>query len=214
MSCGYNSYASQIYSGVDWIPFIVPLAISAAAWTFTPTGKDGHMKPAKQLILIFFGLWLLLMELFVYMAQVYANVQRPDPYCLELVMVYAFPSRISFYLATLVTYLFMFAYLWNAEIHWLYWTCTLLFFVAPQAMLVWMVQNTWQEALISTLIGVISTIVFMVFYRFFVIDVTPYLVQQRPWTWFSAADTWTMTRKQQEDSLRIQAILKRVECRV
>lgn len=208
--CGYTSYASQAYVYIQWIPFIVPLVISMAAWTFTPTGVDGKMKPVKQIILILFGLWLIVMEWFLYILQYVFQVQRYDPYCVD-VLTYAFPSRISFYLATLITYLFMFAYLWNAEIHWIYWTSVFLFFVGPQSMLLWMLYNTWQEELLSTVFGVITTSMFMLFYRFYVADIVPYLVHQRPWTWFSAADTWIINEEQQRESQRIQRILNRLD---
>jgi len=206
MSCGYNSYGNQVYQGVQWIPFIVPLVISAAAWTFTPTGEFGKMKPVKQIILVFFGLWLAFMEYFLYILQFYFNLQKPDPYCMDL-LTYAFPSRISFYLATMITYLLLYGYLWNAELHWIYWTGTLLFFIGPQSMLVWMLYNTWQEALVSSFLGVVSTTFFMVFYWGFVTQHVPYLVMQSPWTWFSAADTWTLTIEQQRESLQIQKMI-------
>lgn len=207
MSCVYDSYVGQVYSGIQWIPFIASLAISVAAWGVSPRGTNGTVKPAKQLILLLFAIWLLVMEFFLYVLQVFFDRQRADPFCYN-VFYYVFPSRITFYLAVLVTYLFMFAMLWDAELHWIYWTCVFLFFVGPQSMLLWMTYNTWQESLVSTIFGSVSTIFFMVVYRYVLMDYAPYLVNQRPWTWFSAADSWAMDETRLRRSLLIKRTLE------
>lgn len=210
MSCAYDTWGGQIYSGVQWLPFLVPTAISMAAWTFARSGRNGQLKPVKQLILLLFGLWLLVMEYFLYVLQYFYNIQRHDPYCTTL-LTYAFPSRISFYLATLVTYLFFFALLWGARIHWVYWTCSFVLFLYPQALLVWMLYNTWQEVLVSSVIGVVSTAFFMIMYRLFVTDAVPYLIHQRPWTWFSAVDTWVLDEEQRIERVIVEGTLKSLQ---
>lgn len=209
MSCSHPTWGGQAYQAIQWVPFIVPFAISMAAFSVTPSGHQHKMRPVKQINLMFFGFWLIVVDWIVYIMQMYFNRQRHDPYCMDQLH-YMFPSRISFYLAVLVTYVVLFTYLWDAELHWLYWSTMFLIFVAPQALLVWLEVNAWQEVLLSTIMGIITTAYFMIMFRFFINDMVPYLVHQRPWTWFSAADTWTSNRWRQLQTLEIGATLRRL----
>ena len=133
-----------------------------------------------------------------------------DPYCTDVAS-YAFPSLKAFYIASLTTYAIMFAYLWNIPIHWFYWSVIFLLFVGPQSMLMWMLFNTWQESLISTLLGVISTTVFLLLIRFRVQSTFPYLVQQFPFTWMSVIDTEVMSMEQREEAEHIRESMGRLK---
>jgi len=204
-SCTYPSYAGQAWTIVHYIPWIVPLFIFAASITPRKDGRGG-----TQLILKLYALWLSLMQIVLYLLQVYFKNMRADPYCTD-VYNYGFPSLKAYYWSAGLTYIIMFCYLYNMSLGWFWWTFIFLVFAGPQSMLVWMLYNTWQEALVSSLIGIISTGVFLLLIRFIVQDYFPYLINMFPFTYMGATDTYIMTPKQEALSTAIRERMERFQ---
>ena len=78
-------------------------------------------------------------------------------------------------------------------------------------MMVWMTYNTWQEALLSTILGVLATSVFLVMIRFVFQDMFPYLVHVFPFNYMGVTDTIVMSQEQQDESRVIEERLERIQ---
>lgn len=200
----HASYASQAWTVVHYIPWIVPFAIFCVSITPRRDGKGG-----AQLVLKLFGMWLSVMQILLNVLQNYFNYQRNDPFMI-FPPAHAFPSLKAYYWAALMTYVILFCYLYNIILGWFWWACIFLFFALPQSMLVWMLYNTWQEALVSTLLGVISTTVFLLLIRFIIQDSFPYLVNMFPFTYMSVTDTYIMTEEQQKLATAVRERMEKV----
>lgn len=199
-----STYASQAWTVVHYIPWIVPFAIFCVSITPRRDGKGG-----AQLILKLYGMWLSLIQIVLTLLQHHFNYMRDDPFMI-FPPTYVFPSLKAYYWAALITYAVLFCYLYNITLGWFWWACVFLFFAMPQGMLIWMTYNTWQESLISTLLGVLSTTVFLLLIRFIVQDSFPYLLHMFPFTYMSVTDTYIMTEEQQALSTVVGERMERI----
>lgn len=204
-TCAYGSYPAQVYHATHFIPWIVPLAIAAAA-----IGRTRYNTWGTQLMLKLFGLWLTVLQPVLYIVQGTFNIQRPDPYCPDT-FTFAFPLSEAFYIAALATFIIMFTYCWNIVLPWLYWFVLICFIIGPPGILCWYTYSTWAETLLSLGMGALTSIVFVVFVRFLILDDFPLLLNQRPWTWLGSIDNYAMTTAAQEESERVRIVLKRLE---
>ena len=207
MDCVYSSYGAQIYGWTHLIPWIVPLALSAASITRTRYGKQ-HW--GKQIMIVLYSLWITVVQLMLYIVQSYFNEYRSDPYCPDMKSL-AYPSLEAFYTASLVTYIIAFTYFWDIVLPWTYWSLLFVFMVVPPGILVWFAYNLWYEVLVSSLIGIATTLYFVVLVRFILLDDIPIMLHQRPWTWFACVDTYLMDEEQHNVHKRLLITLERLE---
>lgn len=203
--CSYPSPVATAFEYTHLIPWIVPLVITAAS-----IGKDRTGKWGKQIILIWYGSFLFVCQIGLYIAQASFNVTRTDPYCIDVVS-YAFPSTEGFYISALSTYVIVFTYLWNIPLSWSYWTILFVFVIGPSGILVWFTYNTLAEIGISVGIGSGTTIIFLLFVRFLWIDDIKFFVLQAPWTWLNAIDSYVQTDIQLIEASRTEFIVKKLE---
>lgn len=201
MSCVYPSVAAQLFGWTLLLPWIIPIFVFAAGIT-KRNGKWGN-----QIMMVWFGKWLLVVQLILYIFQVRFNLQRPDPYCPEI-LTFAYPSTAGFYVASGVTYIVGFSFLWNVVLSWVYWVTVLCLFALVPSVLVWFVYNTWYEVLMSVLVGIITTLAFLLWVRFYLLDMVPFLLQQAPWTWLSCTDTQIMLPAQERLLEQIERMKK------
>ena len=205
-SCAYPSYAAQLYQATHFIPWIIPLAISAAAIGRTHYGR----RYGKQFVLVLLGLWLTVTQVILQIIQNNQNVMRPDPYCPDTYST-AFPLSEAFYVAALSMFIVGFTYCWNIVLPWPYWLMLFAVIGGPPSILIWFAYSTWFESLVSVGLGTIVAALFVVFVRFVIIDDIPLMVHQRPWTWFAAIDTYATTEAAQIESERICASITRLK---
>lgn len=194
MTCVYNSVASQIYGATHLIPWIVPLAVSAAS-----IGRDRNGKWGKQIVMILYSFWLTGITFILYAAQTALNIQMPNPYCPEYTS-YSHPSLEMFYVSSLATYIGAFTYMWNLELAWSYWVLIQVVVIFPPFVLVAFSQNTWYQLFIAAIVGISTTIAFVVFI-YLESESISYLLHQTPFTWFSAIDSYVRTDAQQREEL-------------
>jgi hypothetical protein len=204
-TCAYPSIIAQAYEGTHWIPWLVPFAVACASF-----GRDRSGKWGKQILLIWYGFFLTLMQVVVYIFQNNFNTTRNDPYCVEIVS-YAFPSMEAYYVGALSAFIFGFTYFWNLQLAWSYWTMLILFVIGPSGIFIWFQYNTVSEILMSAGIGSGTTILFLVFVRFIWLDYIPFLLQQAPWTWFNCIDSYVTSDDQQQETIRIAVVLKELQ---
>ncbi len=199
-TCVYPSYAAQVYQWTHLIPWIVPLAITAAA-----LGKVRH-RWGKQVTLVLYGTWLSLLQLILLLIQSNMNRNRPDPYC-PMMYSAAYPCIEAFFVSSLTMFIAGFTFIWNVHLPWLYWTVVFCVLSGPPSILVWYQYSTWSEVLVSTLIGFGSTLMFLLFFAFVVVDSLPYLLNQVPFTWFYCIDNYAMSDQQMTRTERVRVVL-------
>lgn len=190
--------------------FIVPLFVTAAAISRIYYRIRKRQQWGSQIILFMYGKFLLVMQIILAVAQTSMNVQRPHPYCQDIITL-QYPSTTAFFAASGSTYLALFTYLWNVPLSWIYWSVVLLFFAVPPSILVWFQVNTWGEVFVSCLIGVVTTSLFLLLTFFLVVPQLPVLVHVRPFSWFNAIDTHGMSMEQRDWSEEIGMVLERAD---
>jgi len=204
-TCAYPSIVAQVYEGTHLLPWLVPLAVTAASF-----GRDKNGRFGKQIMLVWYGLFLTLMQLVVYIFQNSFNTTRSDPYCVEIVS-YAFPSMEAYYVSALSTFITGLTYFWDIQMSWTYWTMMITFLIGPAGILIWFGYNSVPEILMSIGMGTGTTLLFLVLVRFFWREHIPFLLLQAPWTWFNCIDSYIMTDEQQDESMRIPVVLRELE---
>lgn len=206
MSDAQMSYLYIGYSVVRWFPWLVTLCISAAS---IGRSADGSWRWGKEFILVTYNMWLCVLQLLLYIAQYGFGITRLDPYDLET-PIYAYPSAETFYIFCLVTYVIGFTFLWQIQLEWLpYLILFLLAFVIPNTMFLFEL-NTPAELASSAVMGIVGTLVFLLFMRFIVVYDLPVIIHQRPWCWFSCIDSHMMSGTEQAECVRMGAIRKRL----
>lgn len=206
-SCYYPSILAQVYEAVHLIPWIAPLAISAASF-----GKDRDGRYGKQIYTMMFGIFLTLMQIAIYIFQNYFNRLQEDLYCIGTYS-NAFPSIEGFYCSAFVTFIAATTYFWNIQMSYIYWTCSILFLIGPPSVLLWYTYNSLSEILISVAIGVSTTLLYVVLVRFIIKEHIPFLLIIAPFTWFNAIDSYIMSEDEQQQSIRIRTVIKDLEKR-
>jgi hypothetical protein len=185
MSCIYPSYIGQAYAYTHLIPWIIPIGLFAFSIKRDKSGKYG-----VEFIVYLYSTWLSWGALFLYIMQSAFRVMRHDPYCPDQTSL-AYPSMEAFYTGSLVTYIILFTYLWNIPLAEMYWVVLFGLLALPPLILVWFTYNTVYEVLVSTLMGIAFTCVFLVAIRFFFVRYFNVLMKQRPWCWLSPVNTMT-----------------------
>lgn len=206
-ACSYpETLAGSIYSYTQLIVIVVPACISAMAvskiWYFLARRE----RFGVQFLHKWYGTWMLVMAMLVAIAQSNQNVLRPDPYCPDIID-YAFPSMTAFVVASLVTYVFLYTYLWNVVLPWVWWAAIETLLLLP-AVFVWFGVNTWLEILVSTLIGVVTTAVYLIAVRVLVARHVPMLLRLYPSTVFGCVDNLLMSIRQQQWSEYLGALMR------
>jgi hypothetical protein len=110
------------------------------------------------------------------------------------IVAWAYPCEVAFWCFSLITYVVSYVVLWGVRLPPLYWTLMMVFGFVPPAILVWFMQNTWYEVLVSALIGCCLTLPLVLCMRYLLHpkDLS-IMLKQRPWTWLSAIDTHLRT---------------------
>lgn len=164
---------------------------------------------------VFFGLWVGSLrrdgkrELFVWSYSLYLTAwgyiiwaiqtaigrNRPHEICGHL-YTYAFPSLESFLIGNIVAAFFTYAYIKRIDLSWLSWFVMYCLIFIPQSLMVVSGMNQWWETLVSFTAGVVTSIVFVSVAMLYIRQFVPYLLIQRPFTWFHITDTYCCTEEE------------------
>jgi len=192
------SSSAQIWSAISWMPWAIPILFTAAS-----LGRDEEERRwGKQIMLLLWGTWLMVVYAILYFMQLHLDVQRPDPFDPASIY-YAFPSMFVFYLTSSVGFVVGFCYIWNIELHWSYWCLLFVLSFAPPFMSWWIQFNLFYELLVSFLVGLSAAVVFLLLYFIHVAPKTPYLLALWPFSWVPCIDTFIMGRA---DRLKAQYV--------
>lgn len=192
MSCIYSSYFGQAFQWIRLLPWLVPLAISAASF-----GRDGRGRWGKQITLTLYAGYLMFVQLLLYILQASFNVEQSDPYCPQL-KYWAFPSLEAFYTSSLTTYIVGFCFFWGITLSETYWVFLFVVLVAPPSVLVWFTYISWTNVLVSECLGIGTTLLFLCVLRYFILDELSYMLHTAPWTWMNAIDSYARTQEQMD----------------
>lgn len=180
----YPSYAGQAFAAVFYVPWLITLGLFAFQRRRDPrTGEYGI-----EFIVYLYGLWLTWGTLLVWALQSSFRVMRNNPYCPDQVS-YAYPSTPAFCLGSLFACIVGFTYLWNEVLSEVNWILIIGILFGIPMVFVWFTYNTWWEVLLSTLLGLVTGVVFVVVIRFFVVQHFEVMMKQRPWCWLGPIDT-------------------------
>lgn len=183
MACVYPSLFGQAFSYTHALPLVIPLALWIFSIRWDSKGNWGF-----ECIINLYS-WILTWGYFIILILKGSfQVSRPDPYCPDQMgMVY--PSVTAFYIGSIVTFIILLTYLWNIPLSEGYWVVVIGISGTLFLVLVRSTYNTLYEVLLSSLIGLVFTTVFLIYFRFFSPDLD-IIVKQRPWCWFSLVNTW------------------------
>lgn len=198
MSCTYGSLESAALYFVDVIGFSVGIAFYVA----------GILQ--SDLFPTIYGLFLKSAWFIMWVFRIYLDIQLEDPRC-PGVFYYAFPNPPSFYVASLATLLVMYR-LWYPLKHPWGWGSGLLLgglVLAAPFTLLWFQRVLWYHVLITFLLGIVSTAVFMVVVRFYVTPVMPYLVMQAPATWLGMTENYFLRVPHDRRSVKYRYLWRR-----
>jgi hypothetical protein len=104
----------------------------------------------------------------------------------------------AFCLGSLFAYIVAFTYLWNEVLSELNWVIIIAVLFGIPMIFVWFTFNVWWEVLVSTLLGIVTSVVFAVAVRFFFAEHFPMLMAQRPWCWLGPVDTLAEVHEEQD----------------
>lgn len=194
------------YTVTRWVPWLVTIIISAAS---IGRSADGSWRWGKEFILVVYNMWLCIMQLVLYIIQYGFNITQTDPYDLET-LIYTFPSAETFYMFSMLTYFLGFTFLWQVQIEWLPYAVMFFCCLVVPSMMYQFRLNTPAELAASAVMGICGTLLFLVFMRFVVVKNLPFIIHQRPWTWFSCIDSHMMNQEEQDESVRIKRALVRM----
>jgi len=179
-----SNWAQTVFEKTQALPWLISLALFAFS-----LGRNRHGKWGAELSITLYFQWSWVMQFFIWILDANFQVLRPNPYDPSIVES-TYPSNVTFWCFSLITYVVTYAWLWEAVLSSKYWTIMLLFGFGPPTVLVWFMYNTWFEVLTSALLGIVLTAPFVLWMRYALeeSDIT-IMLGQRPWTWFSAIDT-------------------------
>lgn len=198
-ACVYTSAGGILYATTQLLVYVVPLIVTAISYTYDPRSN----RWGRQFLYLWFGWWLFLCDPALYLFQVALNSVRADPFC-PVLQTYAVPSSVAFYVAATVSFMLLLAWkkrFWYAPLNMLW---LVLWVGSPPAVLVWFGINTWQEVLVSMILGAIVTWIYMEIVFRFAVHYMPYLLVQAPCTFFSCLDTLVQSDLQQIKSEQLR----------
>ena len=177
--CYYTTIVGQAYG----VSKLFPSLLSWFLWIY------GRI--SSELGFTLYGLFLWFWQVALWVFQIFFESTRADPIC-QFYQTYSFPSIPIFYGASLVTALIMYSIQWDTVMTTLTWI--LLYFVAfaPPVIVYYTAFNQWWEILISFVLGVVATILFVIMMRVYIKPMIPYLLTVFPCTTLGYIDTYMM----------------------
>ena len=202
--CLYTTASGAVYALTGAINWIVPLFITGSSLV-----RDQRtQRVGKQFTLVVLGLYLFCWQFALYLLQTALRVQRPDPFCPEM-LTDGFPSGAAFYTAAGGTLALMLAWLLNFSYSWISWATLAVWWVVPPAVLIWFGFNVWQEVLVSLCVGALAVLIFFMALRYHVKPWLPYILLVEPWYSMGCIDTWVMDERESSEAEWARAMLER-----
>jgi hypothetical protein len=170
----------------------LPWLISLALFAFS-VGRDRQGNWGTEFSMTLYIKWSWVLQAFLWILESNYQVVRANPYD-PTIVAWAYPCEVAFWCFSLITYVVSYVVLWGVRLPPLYWALMMVFGFVPPAILVWFMQNTWYEVLVSALIGCCLTLPLVLWMRYLLHpkDLS-IMLKQRPWTWLSAIDTHLRT---------------------
>lgn len=140
---------------------------------------------------IFFALcggYLFLMSYMLWPIQAYINESRNPYLCPIGSAAYQFPSMEAFYISSIVTMVVCYAIFFKGRPSKLGWGLLFIVFAGVAFVLCFFQFNVWQEVLMSSGIGIVCTLIFMVHMAYMIAPCIPYLEHIPPFSTFGYCD--------------------------
>jgi len=180
--CYYTSLSGIVFGWTQVIPTAVTSILSIFGLV---TG---------EIIAPFCGLYLHASSMLLWIFQTYMQRVRPNPVC-QLYQSLAFPSIVAYYVASVLTFIIVYAYLWNRYLSWFKWLILYALAALP-LILISVGYNYPGEVGISMLVGVIVTAIFVIVLKVYISPALPYLLNAFPFTVLKYKDTYLMCEKE------------------
>ncbi len=183
----------QTFAFTLWIPWVMTICM----WVYFTKDRGGRW--GKQLILTFYGFYLLTMMGVIYILKSYYNVVRSNPFD-TINTDWTYPCDVAFYLSSGVTYVFTYCFLWKIRLPASFWTILNMLIIAPSVLLVGTEYNQWYEVSWSIALGAVTTFCFLFFTWY---HLTPELVtvilRVAPWKWMSTIDNHMRSNREYDE---------------
>ena len=161
-ACYYVSIGAQTFG----VTHAIPVFISTVLTVFSTVTHD--------VLFLLYGLFILLLKWVIWCIQVNLQMVRPLPVC-AVYETYAFPSLPVVVSVSLVVFALCYSYYWRVPVGWIATFFLWCIFLGPSAVMYVYDYNRGWEIVLSMVIGVISTWMFMIFMHDFIASSIPYL---------------------------------------
>lgn len=193
--CYYASLGGQVFGLSQIVPTFMTLCL-------TVMGLATH-----QIMFPLFGIYLDGAQMVLWIFQSYFQAVRPNPIC-QLYNTYAFPSITMYYVASLITFVFVYGYFWDVAHSWVIWLIFYLVgFGLPLILVHYSFNRVW-EVLFSVAFGIVFTSVFVIVLKFYICPVLPFILSDFPSTWMGYRDEFLMSPEQKQRFKQCAAALK------
>lgn len=197
-SCSYYDVWGYPLTWLHAFPWLVSLALWVGS--LRPDGK-------KELVVFAFSWYLWLWSMALWALQINFMIVRPHELCGHI-LPYAFPSVEAYLFGALVGAFCTYAYFKHIRLSWISYLFLYTFTIVPQTFLVVIGYNRWWEVLITFVIGIFSSFLFVSVFMLYIRPMLPYLETQAPCTWFHLVDSYCTTH---EDRAECKRVLQNVE---
>jgi len=164
-----------------------PLLLQVALWLYS-FGR-------KELVLLFFALYMTTMSLLVYCMQEVVRGERPRPECTAPWMArYAMPAQEFFYVYSIATFMAAYCCMWTWLPSLTVWLSITALTVLYTVFALLLGLCDWQQALVGALMGVSLTALFMLYVRTYLASRVEFLMGAlRPWGYEDHWLCWALT---------------------
>lgn len=156
----------------------------------------------KSIVLAIALKGLLLMQFPVWILQVLVADLREDYWCRGQ-MIYAFPNMEIFYVWSLGWFFVAFYWSWGWPVSWFRWSLLLLWFGLPVGILVWIDHLRWWEALVSILLGVVGSSLFVYRFKEDICPILPDILSEPLIVWCGYKDIDRCLNQRQRERLEV-----------
>lgn len=193
--CYYATLFGKAFGVTQVLPSLITLNMSVMSMV------------TSEIIFVLYGLYLHLMQLFLWVFQYYFQQMHINPVCQQY-QNYAFPSIETFYAASLVMFVITYSYRWEVVHSWYTWMMLLLIGILPPFILIFLSYNSLTDILISMGLGMLLTGLFVIILDLFIGPTLPYILTEFPASWMGYKDTYIMRKNIKKEFIRCENLKK------
>ena len=207
IGCLFSNTSLYVWSSTQLIGWVLPIFISLFARYRDPSTQ----RWVSECFLILYGYYLWLALGILYIAQIALGQMQPDPFC-PYQQNYSFPALAPFYIGSAIGLTLFIPVFLNSYYSWFTGVTILCcIWIVPPTVLIWYSIFTPTQVGMSLGIGVATTLIFILMYRFWWMPVMPYVVNTPLFRFLSVSETWFSTTEQQRDTARIARCVEEQE---